>query len=62
MIFIRYGKKKGINIYKKKTKITKLDEAYKLYSDQAHLSYSGSIDFLNKVGIDSSEDLLKIKL
>jgi peptidoglycan/LPS O-acetylase OafA/YrhL len=59
--FYKIWEKKGINIYKKKTKITKLDEAYKLYSDQAHLSYSGSIDFLNKVGIDSSEDLLKIK-
>lgn len=59
--FYSIWKNKGINVYKKKTKSTNLNEAYKFYSDSAHLSYSGSIDFLSKVGIISSKDLLKIR-
>ncbi|MDB4154466.1 acyltransferase [Candidatus Pelagibacter sp.] len=51
---------RGINVHKK-NKIIKISEAYNYYTDSSHLSYAGSIDFLSRVGIYSSEDLLKIK-
>ena len=52
---------KGINVHLKIKKITKVNEAYKYYTDSAHLSYAGSINFLSRVGINNSDDLLKIK-
>ena len=52
---------KGINVHQKIIKITEADEAYKYYVDSAHLSYAGSINFLSRVGINNSDDLLKIK-
>ena len=52
---------RGINVHLKIKKITEVNEAYKYYTDSAHLSYAGSINFLSLVGINNSEDLLKIK-
>ena len=47
----------GISVYKKKRDLD-IAEAYKFYLDKGHLSKAGSVNFMSRVGINSSSDFL----